>query len=537
MAQHMRLFIVMVMGLVAAFSTTLAQEKAPDANGMAAVEGDPQRAKDLLARLTQSLWEKQGFSVGIRALQQHRTETLADYSQEEFTLAVQRPSQVAFLRQGVGRGSELIWNGKQILVLSAMSQEYELSVASNFEDLLQSRSVGRVLGQVPFIEFFLLRDIWTQFESQTTGWTHLGREEVDHVACEHILFTWQDIDWHLWLEAGAPGYLRQLKPDLNKALAKARAAQPQKQFPDTVLIWRFDSWQINPVYTPNQFAVKVPSGYRRAAQNPLEGRKAPDISLPLLDDGAFELADHRGKNIVILDFWATWCGPCKRAMPMINRVAKAFTDRQVVLYTINSSDPEEKIRNYLKGAGLSINVALDTRQNASQAYQVQGIPFTVIVGRNGVIQRVHVGLGPNAETELTGELESLLSGGEMGEVVPSASINVSCKEAVFTPKTAVVGQKVAFGCEVVNSGTEPIAPGAVILQFRIGEEVHWAGPVMDPIPAGASITYQVRPEQWYFEPLKAGILNYKILVGPASEKGAAMDANRSLAGVLAVSAP
>ncbi|MBU4330247.1 MAG: TlpA family protein disulfide reductase [Acidobacteria bacterium] len=69
--------------------------------------------------------------------------------------------------------------------------------------------------------------------------------------------------------------------------------------------------------------------------HPLLGTPAPLFKLPLLDEGEFDLSQQKDKNIVILDFWATWCGPCKSAMPIIIEVAEEYKDRGVVLITVN----------------------------------------------------------------------------------------------------------------------------------------------------------------------------------------------------------
>ena len=65
------------------------------------------------------------------------------------------------------------------------------------------------------------------------------------------------------------------------------------------------------------------------------GKPAPEFTLPLLDGGIFELAAHRGKEIVLLDFWATWCGPCRAAMPVLVDVAKEYADKGVRYYAID----------------------------------------------------------------------------------------------------------------------------------------------------------------------------------------------------------
>ena len=144
--------------------------------------------------------------------------------------------------------------------------------------------------------------------------------------------------------------------------------------------------------------------------HPLVGQSAPAFTLALLEGGELHLAAHKGKDIVILDFWATWCVPCVRAMPILVEVAEAYEGRGVVFYAVDQREGPETIRAFLKRTGLSVRVPLDQEGKVGDMYGVQGIPQTVLIGKDGTVQAVHVGFIPGMKQMLRDELDTLLAG-------------------------------------------------------------------------------------------------------------------------------
>ncbi|MCH7960282.1 MAG: TlpA family protein disulfide reductase [Candidatus Hydrogenedentes bacterium] len=147
-----------------------------------------------------------------------------------------------------------------------------------------------------------------------------------------------------------------------------------------------------------------------AAPHPLVGQEAPQVRLDLLDGGEMDLSRHLGKDIVILDFWATWCGPCRESMPIIAKVAADYRSKNVVLYTVNQADDDAAIRKFLKSIDLDCAVALDRSLIAGAAYQAEFIPQTVLIDKKGRVQAVHVGAGFDLNAVLRRDLDKLLNG-------------------------------------------------------------------------------------------------------------------------------
>ncbi len=124
----------------------------------------------------------------------------------------------------------------------------------------------------------------------------------------------------------------------------------------------------------------------------MEGQPASDFTLETLADGkAVKLSDLKGK-VVLLDFWATWCGPCRKWMPIVAKARHEFESKGLVVYAVNEREPEAKVREYLGVQKLDVPVLMDVTGSVGQQYRANSIPLTVVVGRDGNVFRVMLGL-------------------------------------------------------------------------------------------------------------------------------------------------
>ena len=131
------------------------------------------------------------------------------------------------------------------------------------------------------------------------------------------------------------------------------------------------------------------------------------------------LSAHKGKQIVILDFWATWCGPCVKGMPITQKVAKQYASKGVVLYAVNLKEDAKKIRTFLTKQKLKINVLLDSKGTIAKNYGVNSIPMLVLIDKDGTVQKVHIGLSNSLENSLKRDLDALVAGKKIAK--PAAS--------------------------------------------------------------------------------------------------------------------
>lgn len=148
-----------------------------------------------------------------------------------------------------------------------------------------------------------------------------------------------------------------------------------------------------------------------AAEGPeqLVGKEAPDFKLSLLGGGEVELSKLEGKNVVLLDFWATWCGPCRAVMPALQEVSNEYKSKGVRYLAVNLREDTDKISSYLKSAKLDIEVPLDQTGKVADLYHVKGIPTMAVVDKKGIVRDVHVGSSDNLKAELKKTLDKILA--------------------------------------------------------------------------------------------------------------------------------
>ena len=144
-------------------------------------------------------------------------------------------------------------------------------------------------------------------------------------------------------------------------------------------------------------------------KDPLIGQKAPDFQTQFLNEEEFKLSDQKGK-VVILDFWATWCGPCVRALPELLKATSSFNKNNVALLAVNQGESKKVISKFLKKKQLkALSVIMDETRKIGGDYKVKGIPKTVIIDQKGVVRHVHVGFSSGMGERLKGEINNLLS--------------------------------------------------------------------------------------------------------------------------------
>ena len=133
------------------------------------------------------------------------------------------------------------------------------------------------------------------------------------------------------------------------------------------------------------------------AQSDHVDNQAPDFHLPDLDGKIVSLSSFRGKP-VMLNFWASWCPPCREETPYIQQVYEEWSGKGVVVLGINVGENISKAKEFAQGYGLSFPILLDTEGEAAQKYEPQGlIPRTFFIDEKGVIRARVIGAFPSKE--------------------------------------------------------------------------------------------------------------------------------------------
>lgn len=128
------------------------------------------------------------------------------------------------------------------------------------------------------------------------------------------------------------------------------------------------------------------------AAGPVEvGAAAPDFTATLTDGSTFTLSEQQGKA-VLLNFWATWCGPCVGELPAFPRLLETYGD-QLTLLAVNSSEDEKTVTDFLTQNGYTFPVAVDADGSIGALYPTDGIPYTIIIAPDGTISAIQLGAG------------------------------------------------------------------------------------------------------------------------------------------------
>lgn len=141
---------------------------------------------------------------------------------------------------------------------------------------------------------------------------------------------------------------------------------------------------------------------------PRAGFLAPDFTLETLNGETVALSDLRGQAVVV-NLWTTWCPPCRREMPTLQKVYEEYKERGLVILAVNSTvqDDLQAIPAFVEKYGLTFPILLDKNNEAGRLYQLRSLPSTFFIRRDGTIHEAVIG-GPMAEALLRTRIEAIL---------------------------------------------------------------------------------------------------------------------------------
>jgi thiol-disulfide isomerase/thioredoxin len=350
----------------------------------------------------------------------------------KYEISVELPNKLAMIIKDGDLRCSVISDGKALCTIAPPLKAYAQrdapkTLAEIFDTDEMRNIVQGDLSDLLFLNNFSMKNAFDTVMNGVQSLKILGEEPLEgDVKAYHLHFVEKDFQWDMWIQEGAQPLLR------NVVIVRERmATDEQGQVKQTkTIVSKFDNWKVNAELPKDRFVYTVPLGVLRVPTlidrggdpnkpyDPmLVGQTAPQFTAKLVSGGTMDLASHKGKDVVLIDFWATWCGPCRQAMPIVSEVCSGFKGKDFVAYAVNLKQTAEEIKAFQAATpALTLPVAMDEDGKIAEAYRVYPIPMTVIIGKSGMVESVFMNLPNDREgfkAKLKSQIETLIAGGTL----------------------------------------------------------------------------------------------------------------------------
>ena len=366
---------------------------------LAASAGAQPQAADVLAKVAHTY-------AGLHAIHvvATRTDTLIRLgdsllSETDYELAERPPGRFrAWTRSGNGEGLAVSDGATTWKALPKAKQWMKQEVAGVADDAdeapepesrNQPRDLREVMARLLVSRFIALAQIAESPEIAREETYSLGRTKV---ACYVITARTKSAAHELWIDKNRFLVLRDIQTSRlaaggglasTKIETKVKKLELDDEVDDSIFTW-----------TPEKKWTEVEMLVLPQEQHTvLTGLVAADFQLKSVSGEAVRLSDLRG-SVVVLDFWATWCGPCRQELPIVEKLRTEFAGK-VQFLGINDED-KGTVAGFLKKYDYQLSVLMDSRRDVHRQYGISGIPTVIVIDRGGVIRQHYVG-GPSED--------------------------------------------------------------------------------------------------------------------------------------------
>ncbi|MBS0208690.1 MAG: redoxin family protein [Planctomycetes bacterium] len=328
------------------------------------------------------------------------------------------PNKLA-LTPRLGDGPTIIADGEQLYTFMPSTSRYVRSVApDSIADIAKSNEVQSTGPACVVVSgALLLCQPYEQLVSAIETVTYVGEEKAGAGKAHHLKLTQADFVWDVWIDAGKKPALRRAEVDISRWRDKHPDALPAEAKVETQLTFKTvtgtpaakdKDFAIVPPPTAKEVASFAP-GEKEDSPQLLKDKPAPAFQAALLSGGAVSSSQLLGKQVVILDFWATWCPYCVKSLPGVAEVAAAYRSKGVSVVAVNVKEDAPTVMAFMREKQIDIPVAMDTDGALSKRYRASGLPQLVIIDRAGKVRIVHQGAPADVKEVLSRELDMILA--------------------------------------------------------------------------------------------------------------------------------
>lgn len=245
----------------------------------------------------------------------------------------------------------------------------------------------------------------TQYLKESEG-EYLGVVTVDGKKYHHARYTTPDPDfqemiWEAWITTDDQPLLAKIKPDMGEFTSGQEGSEVGLEI-------NYRGWDLNASVPELAFDPTPPP-------HPLLGKSAPAAKVLTLSGKQTDVAMKGSGNVKVLDFWQRTCGFCLKALPKVAELKKEFRGSPIDFYAVNVAEDPAVVEEFWSERGIDLPVVVDPDGEVSLAYGASGLPHSVLIGKEGKVQAVHVGYPPDFQERLTKELTALSRGEDISQ--------------------------------------------------------------------------------------------------------------------------
>jgi peroxiredoxin len=392
------------------------QETAPLAAPTVELSDAERKFDDIVLAFEEHLFDAGAFAVDVSS---HWTYSAGDKKTQGtnlFHLAVQKGGKYRIEAGSTEKGKAqyvCVSDGSQITRLHLPAKFFSQHPVSVTHDDLQYDALTEQTLSGSGVELLIRPQIRADLIDQIASFRIVGDEKLEGIQTTHLQLPLKDgrlID--AWFTLGD-------KPLLLRMVTTQRFLISDQESVEIVTTSAFQ-WKVGGPLPTATFAVRIPPDARRVDDllaalrdedlRQLVGKQAPLLELKDLQGKTLSLADYRGKKVIVLMFWASWCAPSTHDMETLNAFVTEAEQNGAIVLAINLGEPAEQVRASVQEHGYRGTVLLDPETKSLDAFRFGELPMTILIGREGTVESFRSGSTAEARLQIRQETALLLEG-------------------------------------------------------------------------------------------------------------------------------